>query len=233
MLRMGQISPRVFEAAALGTPMVMFPGRYSDIVSPGEHYIELKKDFSNVDAVLEQLQDIGSLEAVAGRAYDHLIASGNYDYPRFVETVDAVIDRKRAEKATPQSLGLLAPADWREVPEPHSLIERPTPAPRDAAVLLYKQAVRETALCRAEIARLNEVYSAEIARLNDVYTAEIARQNEAYTAEIARQNEAIAETRRFRGLCMLSYRLGRQMLEQLRARLGHLSLTFSRFFGRL
>jgi len=222
MLRMGQISPRVFEAAALGTPMVMFPGRYSDIVSPGEHYIELKKDFSNVDAVLEQLQDIGSLEAVAGRAYDHLIASGNYDYPRFVETVDAVIDRKRAEKATPQSLGLLAPADWREVPEPHSLIERPTPAPRDAAVLLYKQAVRGTALYRAEIARLNEVYPAEIARLNDVYTAEIAR-----------QNEAIAETRRFRGLCILSYRLGRQMLEQLRARLAHLSLTFSRFFGRL
>jgi len=132
--------------------------------------------------------------------------------------VDAVIDRKRAEKATPQSLGLLAPADWREVPEPHSLIERPTPAPRDAAVLLYKQAVRETALYRTEIARLNDVYTAEIARLNDVYTAEIAR---------------IAETRRFRGLCMLSYRLGRQMLEQLRARLGHLSLTFSRFFGRL
>ncbi|MBV8132694.1 MAG: hypothetical protein JO282_09345 [Alphaproteobacteria bacterium] len=217
MVKMGQISPRVFEAAALGTPMVMFTGHYSDIVSPGEHYIELKKDFSNVGSVLEQLQDIGSLEAVAGRAHDHLIASGKYDYRRFVETVEAVIDHTRAEKARPQSLGLPLPAAWGEAFEPHSLIERPTPAPRDAAALLYKQAVRETALCRAEIARLNDVYKAEIAHLNH-----------AYAAEIASLNEVIAESRGFRGLCLLSYRLARQLLGHVRARLSHLRFTLAR-----
>ena len=256
MVEMGQISPRVFEAAALGTPMVMFTGRYSDIVSPGEHFIELRKDFSNIDSVLQQLQDIRSLEAMAGRAHDHLITSGNYDYSRFVETVDAIIDRKRDETASLHSSELRAPACSHEALQPHSLIERPTSAPRSAADLLYKQAARETAFYRAEIARLNEVYPAEITRLNEVYPGEITRLNEAYAAEIgclnevhtaeiarlndvltaeitrlnethrgeiARLNEAIAETEGFRGLRLLSYRLCRQVLARLTARLGRLS----------
>ena len=48
---MRQISPRVFEAAAMHTPMILFSGRYSDLLQPGEHFIQLKKDFSNVDFV--------------------------------------------------------------------------------------------------------------------------------------------------------------------------------------
>jgi hypothetical protein len=277
IVEMGQISPRVFEAAALGTPMIMFTGRYSDIVSSGEHFIELRKDFSNVDSVLEQLQDIRSLEAMTGRAHDHLIASGNYDYSRFVETVDAIIDRKRDETASPQSLGLRAPVASHEAHQPHTLIERPTSAPRPATDLLYKQAARETASYRAEMERLSEVYAAEITRLNEVYPVEITRLNEVYAAEItrlnevyaaeiaclneahmakiarlndvltgeitrlnethrgeiARLNEAVAETEGFRGLCLLSYRLGRQVLAKLTARLGRLRFTFLGFFERL
>src|SRR5262249_10575331 len=44
-----QISPRIFEAAALHTPMILFTGQYSGLIEPDTHYIELKKDFSNVD----------------------------------------------------------------------------------------------------------------------------------------------------------------------------------------
>src|SRR5262249_48295363 len=39
---MGQISPRVFEAAVMRTPMILFSGRYSGLIEPDEHYIELK-----------------------------------------------------------------------------------------------------------------------------------------------------------------------------------------------
>src|SRR5262245_37565149 len=54
-IQMGQLSPRVFEAAITRTPMVLFAGRYSNVIAPGEHYIELKKDFSNIDSVLAQI----------------------------------------------------------------------------------------------------------------------------------------------------------------------------------
>jgi hypothetical protein len=95
---MGQISPRVFEAAALRTPMILLTGRYSGLIEPGEHYIELRKDFSNVDDVLRQIADIPALQALAERAHRHLIASGTYSYRRFVEMVDDVIERKLAER---------------------------------------------------------------------------------------------------------------------------------------
>jgi hypothetical protein len=95
---MGQISPRVFEAAALRTPMILLTGRYSGLIQPGEHYVELKKDFSNVEDVLRQVEDIPALRAVAERAYHHLIASGAHRYRRFIELVDGVIERKLSQR---------------------------------------------------------------------------------------------------------------------------------------
>ena len=47
------VSPRVFEAAALGTAMVNFPGSYSNVVGTGVHYVPLEKDFSNFDEVVQ------------------------------------------------------------------------------------------------------------------------------------------------------------------------------------
>lgn len=94
---MGQISPRVFEAAALHTPMILLTGRYSGLIQPGEHYVELRKDFSNVEDVLRQVEDIPALKAMADRTYRHLIASGAYSYRRFVELVDGVIERRLSE----------------------------------------------------------------------------------------------------------------------------------------
>jgi Glycosyl transferases group 1 len=95
---MGQISPRVFEAAALRTPMILLTGCYSGLIKPGEHYVELRKDFSNVEDVLRQVEDIPALAEMADRAYRHLIASGTYSYRRFIELVDGVIARRFSEK---------------------------------------------------------------------------------------------------------------------------------------
>jgi len=94
---MGQISPRVFEAAALHTPMILLAGRYSGLIQPDEHYVELRRDFSNVEDVLRQVEDIPALEAMADRTYRHLIGSGAYSYRRFVELVDDVIERRFLE----------------------------------------------------------------------------------------------------------------------------------------
>ena len=60
---MNQISPRVFEAIALRTALVLFEGEYSGIIAPGVHYIPLKKNLSNLDDVLSLLGDDEYLSA--------------------------------------------------------------------------------------------------------------------------------------------------------------------------
>jgi glycosyltransferase involved in cell wall biosynthesis len=85
---MNQISPKLFEAIIQRTALVLFEGTYSGIVQPGEHFIELKKDFSNVDEVLAKVQDLAYLEQLAERAYRDIVASGRYTYQAMVQAFD-------------------------------------------------------------------------------------------------------------------------------------------------
>ena len=98
------ISPRVFEAAALGTAMVNFPGRYSDVIEPWVHYVPLEKDFSNFDEVASAIRDESLLEGLAERAHTDLVASGRYSLQSFVEEFDREIDeRLRPGQRRPRS----------------------------------------------------------------------------------------------------------------------------------
>lgn len=94
LVRMNQISPKIFEAIRLRTALVLFEGDYSGVVQANEHYIPLKKDFSNLKDILEKLKDDALIEALTQRAYDDIVASGKYSYRRFVELIDADIDRR-------------------------------------------------------------------------------------------------------------------------------------------
>lgn len=85
------ISPRIFEAAALRTALILFPGEYSGIVQPWVHYIPLAKDFSNMDEVVEKLRDAKFLRAMTETAYADLVVSGRYSYQSFVRDFDAVV----------------------------------------------------------------------------------------------------------------------------------------------
>jgi hypothetical protein len=103
---MNVISPRVFEAAALGTALVMFPGYYSGVVQPHEHYILLEKDFSNLDEVVAQLKDDDCVRSVTERAHKHVIESGLWSYATFVRQFDDVIEEEaritRGRSSTPR-----------------------------------------------------------------------------------------------------------------------------------
>jgi glycosyltransferase involved in cell wall biosynthesis len=92
--RMNQVSPRVFEAIACRTPLILFEGEYSGVVRPGEHYLALKKDFSNADQVLNKLADIDELKLMSERAYRDVIASGRYSYRNFVAKVDEFLSNR-------------------------------------------------------------------------------------------------------------------------------------------
>ena len=95
------VSPRVFEAASLGTALVMFPGQYSGVVSPGEHYIVLEKDFSNMDDVVERIRDDNLVATMTARTREELIESGRWTYASFVKEFDAVVDEEARSKRGP------------------------------------------------------------------------------------------------------------------------------------
>ncbi len=97
------ISPRVFEAVSLGTALVMFPGDYSGIVAPGEHYISLEKDFSNMDDVVDRLRDDAYLDALTARTREHVVGSGRWSYRAFVEEFDRVVAEEASEVRGPSA----------------------------------------------------------------------------------------------------------------------------------
>jgi hypothetical protein len=89
---MGQASPRMFEEAALGTAMVLLEGSYSNVVTPGEDCIIVRRDFSNIDDALDQLADPSRVQAVADAAYRNLIESGKWTYENFIAQFDDAIE---------------------------------------------------------------------------------------------------------------------------------------------
>lgn len=90
---MNQVSPRIFEAIASRTVLVLFEGNYSGVVKAGEHFISVKKDGTNLADIMRLLQDGAYVDAMAERAYQDVIASGKYSYQSFVRFVDENTER--------------------------------------------------------------------------------------------------------------------------------------------
>ncbi len=87
-IKMNQVSPRIFESIAFKTALILFEGTYSGVVQPDLHFIPLKKDFSNIDNVLNKLADDNYLEQLTERAYKDIIESGKYSYETFVRDIE-------------------------------------------------------------------------------------------------------------------------------------------------
>ena len=81
------VSPRHFECAITRTCQALIEGDYAGVFKPGVHYIEIKKDFSNIDAVLEKVRDKDYCEKIADNAYRDIVLSGKYTYRRFANMV--------------------------------------------------------------------------------------------------------------------------------------------------
>lgn len=86
------IGPKVFEAMACKTVLVMYEGHYADFLVPDKHYIVLKKDYSNLQDVLEKLRDDALLQRIADTCYEEIIAGGNYTYEQFIAQVDGFLN---------------------------------------------------------------------------------------------------------------------------------------------
>jgi hypothetical protein len=83
------ISPRHLEACATRTAQILVEGEYNGVLRPGEHYVELRRDLSNLDTVLDAVAGDGEEAGqMAARAHADVVAPGRYTYRRLVEDVE-------------------------------------------------------------------------------------------------------------------------------------------------
>lgn len=106
-------SPRHLEAVMTKTCQVLVEGEYGGALKPGLHYIELKRDFSNIGEVLELIRSDARRATIVERAYRDVVLSGDFSYSVFAETVigtslDGVIPRERSMLASLASIRLMA-----------------------------------------------------------------------------------------------------------------------------
>jgi hypothetical protein len=86
--RLFALSPRHLEAVAARTCQVLIEGEYDGVLEAGRHYLPLRRDLSNLDEVLETMRRDDERERIVETAYQDIVASGTWSYPRFVEHVD-------------------------------------------------------------------------------------------------------------------------------------------------
>ncbi|MBF0502199.1 MAG: hypothetical protein HQM09_18810 [Candidatus Riflebacteria bacterium] len=81
------IGPRHLESCMTGTTQILVEGEYGGILKPGRHYLELRRDFSNVDEVLMQVSDESLRRELMENVRRDIIDSGQYTYRRFTEGI--------------------------------------------------------------------------------------------------------------------------------------------------
>lgn len=91
------ISPRNFESVMTKTCQILVEADYK-FLQPGVHYINLSKDFSNVDEVIEMIQDKEYCRQIAENAYRDVILSKKYTYKRYVNSTFHVLRKFNHEK---------------------------------------------------------------------------------------------------------------------------------------
>ena len=90
-LNLVAISPRHLECCATKTCQILTEGDYNGILKSGVHYIELKKDFSNLDSVLIDVVDDNKRKQIVENAYNDIVLSKKYTYSKFVkETLEII-----------------------------------------------------------------------------------------------------------------------------------------------
>jgi len=87
------ISGRHTEAAACKTVQILFEGRYNDYLKPDEHYIPLKKDFTNIDEVMQKFRDDNYCHRITENAYDLVMSELTYEklIEKFVVHLESIL----------------------------------------------------------------------------------------------------------------------------------------------
>lgn len=85
------MSSRNVEAAATQTVQLLLEGEYGGYFQPGEHYIAVKRDFSNVDEAIRQFKDEALCRTITKRAYD--LVNRELTFGKLLDRFDAALRR--------------------------------------------------------------------------------------------------------------------------------------------
>ena len=69
----------------------MFEGKYNDIFLPDVHYIPLKKDFSNIDEVIEKLKSDNFCKQITLNATRDILGRNDLTFEHFITILDQSI----------------------------------------------------------------------------------------------------------------------------------------------
>jgi hypothetical protein len=81
------LSPRIFESAMAGNCPILIEGDYEGLIAPNEHFIPVKRDFSDIDDAIERLSDLDAAEHMAARFQNKILGDPRLRYKSWVETV--------------------------------------------------------------------------------------------------------------------------------------------------
>lgn len=98
------MSPRHLEACLTRTCQILVEGEYDGVLKPNEHYIPLKRDFSNLADVLAEVKRDGRRAELVENAYCDIVASGRYSYRTFVDFVFNECLKGRGKTASERGL---------------------------------------------------------------------------------------------------------------------------------
>jgi hypothetical protein len=81
------LSPRIFESAMAGNCPILIEGDYEGLITPNEHFIPVKRDFSDIQEAIERLADLDGAEHMAARFQDQILGDPRLRYKSWIETV--------------------------------------------------------------------------------------------------------------------------------------------------
>jgi hypothetical protein len=93
-----QISPRVFEAIALRTLVIAYPGRYSGVIQPWRHYLPLDKDHGNMAQIAAALRDVEQVAEIIANAYAEVALNPANSYAALIDRFDALVTDLAAQR---------------------------------------------------------------------------------------------------------------------------------------
>jgi hypothetical protein len=101
-VRYAQVSPRHFEAAAFGAMQILYPGQYSGIFLSSRHHLEIDRDFSNVDEIIEAIKDPETYRRITDCAFEEIVMDPAYSIEQAVARLEAIVLEAHETKSPPR-----------------------------------------------------------------------------------------------------------------------------------
>jgi len=94
------ITPRIFEAIASKTALVLYPGEYRGVLKPNDNYLPLARDASNINEVIRHLKDDGYLQEMVDRTYEEVMTRHDLSFEHYVDKLNIVMEAAWEDRKT-------------------------------------------------------------------------------------------------------------------------------------